>query len=206
MIPYDAYPQNVEQWFQIMHDSPFKALFYLNSLDIISISMLGIMFIALYYMLKDKCKAWVAVFLPFAFLGIAVFVVPRSQLMNMVSLANKYFAASTPGEAARYLAAGEALSAVGLATFDTAGFAIIAFASLLASIALIYSKEGVAAGVIGILGFVLTVINDITLILNPEVSAVMLIISGAFWVVWWVMMSVKLFSSAKKLKHEPRSY
>ena len=51
-IDWDKFPASPEEWFLLFQQSKLLGLFYLNSLDIISIALLGVMFLTLYVALR----------------------------------------------------------------------------------------------------------------------------------------------------------
>ena len=198
-ISWEAYPETVVQWFELFRESRFLALFYLNSLDIISIGILGLMFIALYAVLRETARALMTIATPFAFLGIGVFIVPRTLLLSIAGLSREYFAAlNAAGQAAEkavteIVAAGRAISSLGVPTIQTAGFFIIALAALLVSLAMLRSPVFFkATGIIGISAAVLTLLDDLSLVLFPAAGIPLLVITGFAWIIWWILAGRRL--------------
>nr|MDA3846891.1 hypothetical protein [Vallitaleaceae bacterium] len=68
-ISWDNYPATIEQWFILFDTNKIRALFYLNSLDMISIGTLGIMYLALYVRLKEDNQSLMSISLFFSYLG-----------------------------------------------------------------------------------------------------------------------------------------
>ncbi|MGC9397416.1 MAG: hypothetical protein ACP5J4_21430, partial [Anaerolineae bacterium] len=56
-ISWDNYPTSMEAWFALFQRSKLLGLFYLNALDIISVALLGVMFLALYVVLRKTHPA-----------------------------------------------------------------------------------------------------------------------------------------------------
>ena len=132
-IPREKYPISTEDWFSLFQTSKLLGLFYLNALDIFSVALLGVMFLALYKLLKRANESYIAIAGFFAFLGIAVFIVPRVAMLSLLSLSDRYAIATAEAERARILAAGEALGALGTPTPQTTGFLFMAIAVLIIS-------------------------------------------------------------------------
>lgn len=206
-ISWETYPENIIQWFELFRESRFLALFYLNSLDIISIGVLGVMFLALFMVLRETNRSLMTMAAPFAFLGIGVFIVPRTLLLSIAGLSRDYFAAlkaagQAVGEAetaaaerglTEIAAAGRAISSLGVPTIQTAGFLILALAALPASLAMLRSPVfSQVTGTIGIAAAVLTLLDDLSLVLFPAAATPLLIVAGFAWVIWWVLVGRRL--------------
>ncbi len=73
-IQWDDYPASTEQWFALFERSRLLGLFYMNALDIVSITLLGLMLLALRAALRSAGPSWTAVGGYFGFLGVGVFV------------------------------------------------------------------------------------------------------------------------------------
>ena len=83
----ETYPTTPEGWFDLFQRNKVLGLFFLNALDIISIALLGVMFLALYIALRHANQAYMAIAALSAFLGIAVFVSARADVATaMLSL------------------------------------------------------------------------------------------------------------------------
>ena len=217
LIRWEQYPETIEEWFRLFNESAPKALFYLNSLDMIAIGVLGVMFLALHVSLRETSPSLTIVATPFAFLGVGVFLVPRTALLSLGGLSRAFEAAATAGdvgaageggaasagaapmaaEQAQLLAAGRAVSALGVPTLHTAGFFIVALAAVLVSIAMLRSAAFPrAVGIIGTGAFILTLVDVGALMIAPAVADTLLVVAGIAWVAWWVAVSWSLFRLA----------
>ncbi|HLF89701.1 MAG TPA: DUF4386 family protein [Anaerolineales bacterium] len=196
-IPWDEFPASTEEWFSLFQRSKLLGLFYLNALDIFSIALLGVMFLALHTALKGTNESLMAVAVFFAMLGVGVFVVPRVAMLSMISLSDRYVVVATEAERFRLLAAGETLGALGTPTPQTVGFLFMAIGVLLLSVVMLQSKSfSKITAWFGILASVLTLVDDISVILTPELATTLMIVSGVFWIPWWLLISRGLFRLA----------
>jgi hypothetical protein len=172
----------------------------LNALDIFSIAILGLMFLALTIALWQVKPAWMLVAGFFAFLGIATFVSSRADMVTAtLSLTEQYAAITTEAESAQILAAGQAVMVLSRATPETFGFFFVAIASLIISIIMLKTdifNNGI--GYLGILGFVVTLANHIGLILAPAIAPALMSISGLIWLIWWIWVGIKLLQIGRK--------
>jgi hypothetical protein len=192
-IRWDKFPTSTEQWFMLFQRSKLLGLFYLNSLDILSITLLGIMFLALFMALRKTNQAAMIVATLFGLLGVAVFVVPRVAMLSIMTLSDRYALAATEAERVRLLAAGEMLEALGTPTPQTVGFFFMAIGVLILSIVMLNeTKFNKITAWIGILASLFTFADDLSLVAVPALATPLMIASGLFWIPWWVMIGVGL--------------
>jgi hypothetical protein len=194
----DPFPTNIEDWYALFQSNKLLGLWYLNALDILSFTLLGIMFLALYMALRHTSPSWMLIAIYVALLGVVVFVIPRVLTLSVVTFSDLHAAATTEAQKTMYLTAGEALSNVSTATPQTSGFLLMAVAGLIISIVILQSQSfGKVPGYVGIAGFVVALANYITWIVAPSIAAVLMPVNGLVWLVWWLMISVGLFNLAK---------
>jgi len=55
---------------------------------------------------------------------------------------------------------------------------------------------------LGILASVATFADDISLVVYPAVSTTLMIISGMFWIPWWLMISRELFRFSRTVTQQ----
>jgi hypothetical protein len=194
---WEPFPTTVESWLQLFGRNKILGLFYLNALDIVSISLLGIMFLALYRALKAYDRVLMPIAAGFAFIGITVFTATRSLTLSVLGLSDQYAAASTETQKTLIAAAARVLDALGIATPQTTGFFFMAAAVFILSLVIV--KSGIFnrfTAYVGVLTAVITFISDAGLLLFASVSAVLMGISGLFWLVWYMAVSIGLFKLA----------
>jgi hypothetical protein len=201
----EAYPTTPQGWFDLFQRNRILGLFFLNALDIISVSLLGVMFLALYVALRRTYPSSMAIGAFFAFLGIAVFVSARANMVAAtLSLSETYATVTTEAQRSQLVAAGWAIQAPGRATPETIGFLFIAVAGMIASTVMLRSGTfSRLAAYVGISAGMMTLANDVSVVVAPSVAAVLMPINGLLWLVWWLMMSrglLRLGRSASKLR------
>lgn len=200
----EPFPATAVEWFALFQRNKLLGLWYLNALDIISFTLVGIMFLALYAALRHVSPSWMLIAVYVALLGVVVFVVPRVLTLSMLPLSDLHAAAPTEAEKATYLAAGETLSNVTTATPQTIGFQLTAVAGLIVSAVILPSQNfagsvtlGRAAGILGIVGFCVALANYVCRIVAPPIAAILMPINGFLWLVWWLTMSIGLFRQSR---------
>jgi hypothetical protein len=200
----DPFPATVEDWFALAQRSRLLALWYLNALDIISVVLLGVMFLALYVALRRVCPSWMLIALYLALLGVVVFIVPRVLTLSLLPLSDLHAAATTEAQRTMLLTAGETLSHVSTATPQTLGFLLMAVAGSIISAVVLQNRSfddvsvfGKAAGYVGIVGCVVALANYVGWLIVPSTAELLLPFNGLLWLVWWLLISVILFKLAR---------
>jgi Domain of unknown function (DUF4386) len=192
------FPATTEDWFALLQRSTFLGLVYLNAPDIVSIALLGVMFLALYVALRSVRPSAMLIAAYFAFLGIAVFVIPRVAMLSVVALSEGYAAATSDAIRSQLLAAGEALGSLGTATPQTAGFLFVAVATMVISAVMLQSDLfGRTTAYAGIAAGILTVALNISGVIAPAAAGPLLGLAGLLWATWWILIAVGLLRLAR---------
>ncbi len=186
------FPATMNDWFSLFQESKLLGLFYLNSLDMVSIALMGPMFLALYVALRQENETWMTVAVFFALLGIPVFIAPRSTSLAMLSLSDRFAGATTEAQRAQILTVGEAAT-LGQPTPQTMGFLFIAVAVLIISVVMLRSRIfGKATASVGMLSGLLTMIGFISVAVAPPVADFLMVTGMAPWAIWWILIARRL--------------
>jgi hypothetical protein len=194
----DPYPTSSLEWFTLFAEDKLLGLLALNVFDVVSIALLGVMFLALYKALRRWNESIMLIAVFFALLGITVFVASRAEMgSTMLKLSDEYTAATTQVQKDQLLAVGQALGAPVRATIDTMGYFFIAAASLLVSIVMLRSGTfNKATAYVGILGFIIALVCRLGLVVDSSLGEMLLPIHGLVWLIWWLLISRGLFRLA----------
>lgn len=196
-ISWDNYPTSMEAWFALFQHSKLLGLFYLNALDILSVALLGVMFLALYVALRKTHTASMVIATFFGLLGAGVFVGLRVAMLSVLQLSDRYVVAVTEAERIRLLAAGETLGTLGTPTLQTVGFLFIAIAVSIVSVVMLQGRHfNKITAWLGIGASLLTFADYVSLIVMPSLATPLMIVSGLFWMLWWIMIGLGLFRLA----------
>ncbi len=200
-----TYPTTPESWFALFQRSLLLGLIFLNALDVFSIAFLGLMFLALYVALRKSNPSLMLVAAFFSFLGIAVFVSARAEMVNAtISLSNQYADAISEAQRLQLQAAGQAIMSITRATPETIGFLFIAIAGLITSVVILHSGIfGKLTAIVGILASMVTFANDIFVVMAPSVTGVLLPINGLLWLIWWLLISAGLLKLSRGNSKQP---
>jgi hypothetical protein len=196
----DSYPTQSLEWFTLFEDNRLLGLLALNVFDVVSIALLGVMFLALYMALRRGNESIMLIAVFFALLGITVFVASRADMgSTMLKLSSEYTAATSQIQKDQLLVVGQALGALVRATIDTMGYFFVAAASLLVSIVILRSDSfNKVTAYAGILGFLITLIARLSLVIDTSLSEIIMPINGFIWLIWWVLVSRGLFRLAQE--------
>jgi hypothetical protein len=104
-------PVTVSDWFALLQSNRLLGLSYLHIFDLVNYALVGLMFLALYAVLRRANKSHMAITTTLAFVGIAVYFASNTAL-SMLSLSEQYAAATTEAQRTTLLAAGQAMLAI----------------------------------------------------------------------------------------------
>jgi hypothetical protein len=150
-------PSTVLEWFDLMQTNRLVGLFYLGLADVPIVILFGLVSFALYTALKDVDDVWATITVPFAFVGMAVYLATNVSF-SMLSLSGEYAAAASEAQRTAALGAGQALLSVTHGTGGVAGLALIWSAGLIFSILMLHGRKlNVPTAWIGIIAFALLV-------------------------------------------------
>jgi len=197
----DTYPTTPDSWFAVFQRNKFLGLIFLNALDMFSIAILGLMFLALYIALRQINPSYMTIAACIAFLGIAVFVTTRAEMVTAaLSLSDQYTVTSTEAQRSQLQAALQAVMSLSRATPETIGYLFLAVAGLIVSIIMLKSESfNKATAYVGVLGSGFTFTNQISLVVAPTIAGILMPINGLIWLVWWLMVSRGLFTLSKRV-------
>lgn len=192
-IRWSYYPKNIADWYMMFQRSRILGLFYLNTLDIITVSLLGIMFVAVCARLRPNSKSTTTLALPFAFLGIGMFIIPRTMMLPLVRLSSEYASAAQGVSADILLSAGKMIAGLCMPTIQTTGFFFVSIAAFMLSLVMINSNRlSKLAGFVGIMAFLLLIAENVCIIAAPALVGAMMVVAGVFWAVWWILVGAGL--------------
>lgn len=198
-------PVTMEEWFDLLGHNRFLGLIYLNALDIINYLLIGLMFLALFTVLKKMSKSWMTVVLAFALAGSTVYF-SSNTAFSLLSLSNQYALAVSEAQKSILLTAGQAILSLNrfsdpLAFPGTGGYislTLIAMAGLICSIVMIRSKVfGRMIGYVGIAANALDLAYAAAFVLIPAADNKILTVcflpaAGLFFMAWHIMIGWRL--------------
>ena len=199
-------PLTVGDWFALLQSNRLLGLTYLNIFDIVNYALVGLMFLALYAVLKRTNKSYMAIATTLALLGIAVYFASNTAF-SMLSLSDQYAAATTEAQRAILLAAGEAMLVINRFTDlgsnpGTGGYIsllLIAAAGMITSFVMLRSDVfNRATAYMGILANGFDLAYCMAFITLPMVDSELLALiflpaAGLLLMIWHIMVGWRLY-------------
>ena len=210
-------PVTVSSWFALLQSHRLLGLSYLNIFDIGNYALVGLMFLALYAVLRRANKSYMAIATALGFVGIAVYFASNTAF-SMLSLSDQYAAATTEAQRTILLAAGEAMLAIN--RFSSPGahpgaggymsLLLIAVAGMITSVVMIRSAVfNRATAYVGILASAFDLAYCIAFAFVPTVDSELLAVcfipaAGLLLMIWHIMVGWRLYQLGKETPPNPR--
>jgi hypothetical protein len=199
-----AVPSSAGEWFALLARNRLIGLLLFNVFDLVNYALLGVMFVALYAVLRHAGRKVMAVALALGLAGIVV-AVASSQAFPILSLGERYAAATTETEQAMLLAEGEKLllvdnpSALYHGAGPTLALFLVTVAAVMTSIAMVRSPVftrttaylGLAAE-----GLQMGYFVAVALALPPALLAIPPSAAAPFRLVWYLLIGRRLLQLA----------
>ncbi|MBN2083909.1 MAG: hypothetical protein JW748_01705 [Anaerolineales bacterium] len=193
MFSGEPYPVSIEDWFSLFQRRLVLGLLYINVLDIFTISLLGVVLLALCVALRKGNESATAIAAFLAVLGTAVFVTPRADILAASLSLTREYAAAMDSVKPEILNAGRGVFAMGLPTLQTTGFLFIAAAVVILSALMLRSGAfGKAAAITGVLAGILAITDYFLAVFAPAPANALLMIGILAWTAWWILIGLKL--------------
>ena len=197
----EPFPVTAGDWFSLLQRSRLLGLLYLNALDVFSIALLGIMFLALYMTLRQTHESYMVIAAFFSLLGVGMFVAVRADMAAaMLTLSDRYAVATTELQMTQVLTAGEAVGSLVRATPETIGWFFMAIGSFIISIVMLQGETfNKAIAYVGILGGIVTLIGRIAQFAAPSIAGAIMFPGALPWLIWWFLVSRGLLRLGKDI-------
>jgi hypothetical protein len=209
-------PATVIDWFTLLQKHRLLGLAYLNLFDLVNYTLVGLMFLALYAVLRRADKSLMAIATTLGFVGIAVYSASNTAF-SMLSLSDQYAAGTTDAQRTVLLAAGQAMLA--LNRFSSPGahpgaggyisLLLIAVAGMITSVVMLRSDVfNRSTAYAGILASALDLAYCIALAFLPTVDSQLLAIifipaAGLLLAIWHILVGWRLFQMGKEAPPNP---
>lgn len=199
-------PITVDNWFELLQSNQLLGLSYLNIFDTVNYALVGLMFLALYTVLKRANKSFMAIATTLGFIGIAVYFASNTAL-SMLSLSEQYTTATTEAQRTILLAAGQAMLAINRfsgpgAYPGTGGYIsllLISVAGMITSFVMLRSDLfNRATTYVGILASTFDLVYCLAFVFLPTADSELLAIifipaAGLFLMIWHIMVGWRLY-------------
>ncbi len=201
-------PISAADWFALLQSNSLLGMGLLNIFDSVNYVLLGVMFAALYFALRQTNRGIAATATGLGFAGIAVYLASNTSFA-MLSLSSQYTAVSTDVQKTTLLAAGQSIlssGAPGAVYEGTGGYVsltLIALAGALISVAMFKSGTfNKATTYLGMVACALDLAYIAGLAFVPEtqiylLSTVCIATAGLFLMGWHLLIGLKLYKLSK---------
>ncbi len=200
MFSGEPFPVSVEDWFSLFERNLVLGLLYFNVLDIFTITLLGMVLLALCVALRNGHESAAAIAAFLTVLGTAVFVTPRADILAASLSLSREYSAATDAVKAELLTAGRGVFAMGQPTLQTTGFLFLAAALVVLSAVMLRGGVfGKVTAIAGILAGILAIADFFIAIFAPIPANAVLMIGILVWAAWWIMISRRLLQLGSSL-------
>jgi hypothetical protein len=199
-------PDTMNDWFTLLQNNRLLGLSYLNLFDLVNYALVGLMFLALYAVLRRANQSCMAIATTLGFVGIAAYFATNIAF-SMLSLSDQYAAATTEAQKTMLLAAGQAMLAIN--RFSSPGahpgaggymsLLLIAVAGLITSVVMLRSAVfNRTTAYVGILASAFDLAYCIAYVFVPAVDSELLAVcfipaAGLLLMIWHILIGRRLF-------------
>lgn len=185
-------PVRAVEWFALLQRDWLVGLTLLGFFDLVEYAMVGLLFLALYGILRQIGRYTMVSALAIGLTGIAV-AFASNQSVALLSLSHQHATAVTEAQGSMFLAAGEALLAVHEGTGSAISLFLVLLSGLLISVVMLRgSPFNRATAYAGILANSIALCYFITLPLGPGIYWLPPTLSAPFRLVWYFLTAWRL--------------
>jgi hypothetical protein len=190
-------PGSVIDWFALLQNNRLLGFAFLNFFDVVDYALVGLMFLALYAVLRQVSKGALAIALACGIVGIAVYFASNTAF-SMLSLSSQYAAATTGAQRSMLLAAGQAMLAINQGTGIYLSLLLQAVAGLMFSVIML--RSGIfnrATAYLGILASAFDLAYCFTVAFVPSIDNDLIAIctlpaAGLLLMIWHILIGLRL--------------
>lgn len=188
-----ATPGSPPEWFALLHSHRLIGLLCLGVLDLATIALMSMMFLALCVALRKGNESSMAIAGGLAFLGIAVYLATNT-VVPMTVLSDQYAAVTTDAQRALFVAAGHAVLATGgVGTGAYMAFLLMGSGGLVISVVMLRTNIfGRVVACLGILANAATLAYYVATPVAPSTSVFLLWGSGLLSLAWMMPVGWRL--------------
>lgn len=195
-------PATVSDWFELFQRNKILGLLDFWGLEVLMYGMFALVFLALYFSLKDAEHGLMAIAITFSLLGIGIFLATNKPF-SMLSLSNQYATATTESERSMLLAAGQTVltntSQRVVGGFNVALF-LVSIAGLIMSIVMLRSSAfSSLTAYVGISAWTLSLVDYLRQIMTESATIALLVIlpNTLLLVIWFALVGRTLYRTGQ---------
>jgi hypothetical protein len=188
-------PETALEAFNALQENRIIGLLRLDALTLLTVPLYYLIYLCIYQGIKKDNKAFASLGVLLAFAGITLFLATPSAF-SLVSLSDKYAAATTATQKEQILTVGEALMASDMWHSSGAmiGGYLMLIAALIVSVVMLKSENfSRATAIVGIVTYGLDLIHKLVSIFAPNIGIFFMMVAGPLYLVWFPLLARDLF-------------
>lgn len=200
----------VTEWFKVFQYNGFFGLRGLGLLNIINGVLMVPVFLALNIGLRHKNKTWAALSLILYLTGVIIYIANNAGFA-MLNLSDQYLYSTSEEQKAVLISAGQAMLVQGedFTPGSFPGFFFISISEIMMVLLMLKSRLfSMFASLAGFIGFTLLFLFTIWSTFIPvfyNVAMMIAIVGGLFSLVWYILVSRRLFQLGATSNQQPTS-
>ncbi len=197
-------PDSALEVFNLLAENKFIGLLRLDALTLVIVPLYYPLFLSICAALRKFQPAYASLGGLLAFAGVTLFLATPSAF-SLISLSDKYAAATSVAQKDQFLAAGEAILASDMwhSTGAMTGGILMLLATLLLSIVMLNSGNfGKATAYVGIVTHGLDLAHVLLGFLSSQLGVILMAIAGPLYLVWFPLLARDLFRLGRDRSEE----
>jgi hypothetical protein len=195
LVVLGSQPATATEAFNLLQNHRAIALLRLDLPTVVIMPLYYLVFLGLYAALKGTSRAKATVAIALGFPGMTLLLATPTAL-SMVSLSDKYAAATSNEVRAQLLAAGEAIMATDIwhGTGAILGGALVQCGLVIISVAMLRGGVfGIATAWLGIVMHALDLAHIVFGLFLPPVGVILMALAGPLYPIWFFLIGRRLF-------------
>ncbi len=197
-------PETTIEWFQLFQEDKLIGLLDFWLLEVLGYMMFALVFLALYFLLRETDRGLMAIALALSLMGIGIFLA-TNRPFAMLSLSDQFAAATSDAQRAILLAAGQTVLAnTGQRVVGgfNVGLFLVSVAGLITSAVML--KSGAfsrATAYVGLVAWALSLLDFLRqLVTQSEISTLLVVLPHTLLLVaWFALVGRRLIQLARTM-------
>ncbi len=205
IIVFTIWPQQTTAiaYFTLFRSNRLIGLLDFYLLEMLAYILFVPIFLAIYFAIRKNTESYMILGMTFAIIGIAIFLSTNNPF-SLLSLSDQYWAATTEAQKSVLLSVGQTIIANtgqrAVGGFNM-GFLLVSIAGLITSCVMLKSPIfSRLTAYVGIIAFVISLVDYLRIIFIPSVTIILLIIavlSGILLLIWLFLVGRSLLKLSK---------
>jgi hypothetical protein len=193
-------PETALEAFNALQENRVVGLLRLDALTLLTVPLYYLIYLCIYQGIKKDNNAYASLGVLLAFAGVTLFLATPSAF-SLVSLSEKYAAATTAAYKEQILIVGEALIASDMWHSSGAmigGFLMLTAALIVLVVMLKSENFSKATAIVGIVTYGLDLMHKSVSVFVPSIGIIFMIVAGPLYLVWFPLLARDFFRLGQK--------